>query len=942
MKLHCQVNGEEIAADVEERVLLSDFLRHQLRLTGTNVGCEMGVCGACTVIVAGEAVRSCLMFAVQAEGLDIRTVEDLADGDTLSPLQLAFQRHHALQCGYCTPGILMTLQALAERGALPATEAEARDALSGSICRCTGYQNIIDAALAMTRQRDGSKKPHFQITKEAAQFSRREDATLLRGRARFVDNIHLDRMVHGAFVRSNHAHAEIRAIDPSRALAAGALAVISADDLPFNDEAWVVRYWNPCIRNGLPKFLATDRVRFVGEPIAFVVAKDRYHAEDFAHLVEINYQPLPAIADIVAAGTDTAEPLHPQWTGNVAAEFEHHHGNAERALAASAHRVRRRFNFARQAPIPLETRGVVADFDAERNCLTAWLSTQPHYNVRQNLAKFLGLSEQNVRVIAEDVGGGFGSKSRPYPEEMIAAHASRILRRPVKWIEDRFENLQATTHSRAMEVDLEIACDAEGHLTALQAEISVDIGAYVFTSGIATAQVAAAHIANAYRFPHIAVIVRCIGTNKTPIGTYRGAGQPEVAFPMECLLDVLAKEIGLQAAELRARNIVRPADMPYRVGTTLLGADMIYENSDFPRAFETALEASGFTEKVEITPEGQRIAYGIGCGVETGGLVNFESAHIRVDPDGTVAVASGMSSQGQGQRTTYAQVCADTLGVPSASVSVQLGDTGLIHFGRGAFAARGAVMGASAVFGAAQRLRDKALGHAALLLQCAVADLTIVEGKIVYIDGRQSDLSIGQIARELLPGGALFAGEPALDASYVYEAKHPLTSGFSAHIAKVRLDPSTGFFSVDAYYVTHDAGRALNQTIVDGQVVGAVADGIGGAMLSEFIYDAEAQPLTSTLADYLVASACEIPRITVVHLNSPSSTNPLGVRGVGEGGIIPVAAALTNALARAIDPDRVGHEHVLFSLPLKPERVLAACEVAAKNALAAAQIARAK
>jgi carbon-monoxide dehydrogenase large subunit len=549
--------------------------------------------------------------------------------------------------------------------------------------------------------------------------------------------------------------------------------------------------------------------------------------------------------------------------------------------------------------------------------------------VRQNLSSLLGLSEQHVRVIAEDVGGGFGSKSRPYAEEIIVAHASRILRRPVKWIEDRFENFHATTHSRAMDVDLEIGCDMEGRFTALKADILVDIGAYVFTSGIATAEVAAAHIASAYRFPNIAVAVRCIGSNKTPIGTYRGAGQPEVAFPMECLLDVLAKEIGVGTAELRARNLVRPQDMPYRVGTALFGNGLVYENADFPRALATAIEVSGYTEQVEIASNGDRIAYGIGCGVETGGLVNFESARIRVDPDGTVAVTSGMSSQGQGQSTSYAQVCADALGVPFDCVSVRLGDTHLIPFGRGAFAARGAVIGANAVLGAAQRLRSKVIGHAATLLQCAASELDIRNGEIRYIDGRSTDLTIGHIAREVAPGGALFEGEAALEAGLVYEAKQPLTSGFSVHVAKIRLDPCTGFFRIDDYLATHDAGRALNRMIVDGQVVGAVADGIGGAIFSEMIYDADGQPLTGSLADYLVATASEVPRIRVVHVDSPSSTNPLGVRAVGEGGIIPVAAALTNALARAIDPGRTGHEVALFSLPLKPERVFAACQLAA-------------
>ncbi len=767
---------------------------------------------------------------------------------------------------------------------------------------------------------------------EARPPLRKEDGRLLRGAARFVDDVHLDRMAHGAFVRSPMPHADIVAIDPSRALAGGALAVLTACDLPFNDQPWIVRYWHPSIRNGLPKFLATDRVRFVGEPIALVVAEDRYRAEDLAELVAVEYRSLPVIATIDHATAKDAATLHAEWTGNIAAAFEHHHGNAARALADCAHRARRRFNFVRQAPIPLETRGVVADFDAERPFLSARLSTQPHYNVRQNLASLLGLSEDQVRVSAEDVGGGFGSKSRPYAEEIIVAHASRFLGRPVKWIEDRFENLQATTHSRAMDVDLEIGCDADGRLAALKAEILVDIGAYVFTSGIATAQVAAAHVANGYRFPNISIIVRCIGTNKTPIGTYRGAGQPEVTFPTECLLDVLAKEIGWNAADFRAHNLVRPADMPYRVGTTLLGNDMVLENADFPHALATAIETSGYSEQVEVAANGDRIAYGIGCGVETGGLVNLESAQVRINPDGTVAIKSGMSSQGQGQFTTYAQVCADTLGVALENISVLLGDTGLMPFGRGAFAARGAVIGANAVFSATQTLRAKALERAATLLQCRASELDIENSAIRRRDGGATDLTIAQIAQAVQPGGALFDGDAALEVSTVYEAKQVLTSGFSVHVAKVRLDPHTGLFRIDDYVVIHDAGRALNRMIVDGQIIGGVADGIGGAMLSEMVYDEDGQPLTGSLADYLVATATEIPRIRVVHLDSPSSTNALGVRPVGEGGIIPVAAALTNALARAIEPSSTGHELPLFTLPLKPERIYAACQLAAENA----------
>jgi CO/xanthine dehydrogenase Mo-binding subunit len=368
--------------------------------------------------------------------------------------------------------------------------------------------------------------------------------------------------------------------------------------------------------------------------------------------------------------------------------------------------------------------------------------------------------------------------------------------------------------------------------------------------------------------------------------------------------------------------------LPYAIGTTLFGNPLTFENADCPGMLERAIAQSGYDEKARAEPNGDRVAYGLAFGFETAGLVNYESAQVRVDPDGTVTVVSGMSSQGQGQTTTYAQVCAETLGVPFERVSVRLGDTQLMPFGRGAFAARGAVMGANAVFGAAQRLRSRILAHAGTLLQCADAALTIEQGAIKYRDGRGTDLTVGDIARAVAPGGALFDGEPALQAAHVYEARNALTSGVSVHVAKVRLDPRTGFFRVLDYLVVHDAGRALNRMIVDGQVVGGVADGIGGAMFSEIVYDTEGQLLTGSLADYLVATAPEVPRIRVLHADSPSNTNPLGVRGVGESGIIPVAAALTNALARAIDPMRTGHETALFSIPLKPERIFRACQAA--------------
>lgn len=758
---------------------------------------------------------------------------------------------------------------------------------------------------------------------------RKEDARLLRGRGRFVDNIHLDRMVHGAFIRSQMAHAKIVGIDASAALAAGALAVITAADLPFADKPWVTRYWHDAIRNGLPGFLARDRVRYVGEPIAFIVAADRYVAEDLAALVEIDLEPLTAFGSTAAALAAGASRLHPDWVDNIAAAFSHVHGHADDAMANATHRVSRRFSFARQTPLALEGRGIVAEYDRERNGLTVWMSTQAHYNVRQNLASILDVPEYQVRVIAEDVGGGFGAKSRCYPEEIIVAHAARLLQRPVKWIEDRFENLQATTHSRAIDVDIELGCDAVGRFVALRADVVTDVGAYIHNSGIMTSEIVPAHITNGYKIANVKVDVRCVGTNKTPIATYRGAGQPEAAFPIECLVDVLAKELGISALSLRERNLIEPSDLPFLSGGILATIPMRFESGDFPALVAKAVEDSGYDEAVNVTADGCREAWGMACGIEASGLVNFESALIRIDITGNVIVFSGMTTQGQGQLTTYAQVCAEALGVDFERIQVRMGDTQLVAFGRGAFASRGAVFGASAVHQAALALRSKTLGYAATLLQCNVTELAIVEGVVRRANGEDTGLDFGTIARSVMPGGVLFEGEGALEAQHIFKADQPLTYGMSVHMAHVRLDPRTGFFSVRDYLVAHDAGRSLNPMIVEGQVVGGAVDGIGGALFSELIYDEEGQLLTGSLADYLVATAPEVPRVRLAHMETRPGTNPLGVRGVGEAGVIPAAPAIANALARAIDHRHSGHESPLFTLPLKQERVYQAVLAAA-------------
>jgi carbon-monoxide dehydrogenase large subunit len=753
---------------------------------------------------------------------------------------------------------------------------------------------------------------------------RKEDRRLLTGRACFVDDIHLERMLSGVFIRSPHPHAEIVRIDARRAIAAGAALVLTADDLPFLDRPYIVRYWHACIRNGMPKFLAKDRVRYVGEAVAFLVADDRYVAEDLAALVEVEYRPLPAVVTIDAARSPQAPRLHPDWIGNIAATFSHSQGDVISALANSPRRLKRTFRFGRQVPLPLETRGCVADFDEQGPGLTAWLSTQAHYNVRQNLSSILDIPEYNVRVVAQDVGGGFGAKSRTFAEEIVTCHASRLLRRPVKWIEDRFEHLQATTHSRAMEVTLDIGYDESGKLAAIKGELVLDLGAYVFTSGIVTAEVAGGAMTGGYKFSHVAFDVFCVGTNKTPIATYRGAGQPEATFPLECMLDLIARDVGISSAEIRLRNLVTPDDLPYIVGTPKGWATTTFYSGDFPTAFRQALANSGYCETVETLPSGERVAWGLSCQIEGSGFVNYESAQVLVDVSGKVLVRSGMTSQGQGQITTYADVCAEILGVNSADVTVKLGDTDLIEFGRGAFATRGAVVGANAVAGAADLVRDKILKLAGTLLQSEAKDLSISGGRILRLGGEETGLGIGDVARAVAPGAQLYTGETALEAKFIFDIKGKLTAAFGVQIVKLAVNTRTGAYRLLDLYALHDAGRVLSPKLLEGQIVGGIADGVGCATLSEMIYGDDGQLLTGSLADYLVVTALDVPRIRLDHFTTIPLTNPLGVRGVGEGGVVATGPAIVNALARIVTAGKTGTVDPLFSLPVRPEALLRA------------------
>jgi carbon-monoxide dehydrogenase large subunit len=751
---------------------------------------------------------------------------------------------------------------------------------------------------------------------------RREDPPLLTGRGLFVADVARRGTLEACFVRSPHAHATIRAVDPGPAVAEGALLVLTAAELPFGDRALLPRRWHPAIRGGTPPPLARERVRYVGEPLALVVAADGYRARDLAERVRVVYAGAPAVVTPEAAREPGAPRIHETWAGNVAARLEQRVGDAAAALLAAPRRLRHRFRFPRQLPVPLEPRGCLAEPGTPAGGLTLWDSTQVTYHTRANLAALLDLPEALVRVVAPDVGGGFGAKSRTYWEEILVAHAAMRLGRPVRWIEGRLEHLTATTHSRDATVDLEVGYDRDGRLRAARCRAVVDVGAYVHGNGVITAEVLAAQLPGAYRLPDYDAEVLCVGTHKTPLATYRGTGQPEATLAMERMLDLIAKDLGLDPVGVRMRNLLHPAELPYRPGTVLAGAPVVLESGDFPAVLARAVELARERPPVALGPD-EALGVGWALGLEVTGLGGPESARVRVGGDGRVEVSSGLTTQGQGQATTLARVCGEVLGVEPDAVAVRLGDTALLPTGKGSFASRGAVVGASAVAEAAARVRQRAVAEAARLLEASPGDLMSQGGRIHPRGSPARGVTLGEVVQGLGAAGV------ALEAEVLFApAALGGTYALSAHVATVAVDRLTGACRVLDYAVVHDVGRRLHEAIVDGQVHGGVVEGLAGALLAEMVYDAEGQPLTGSLMDYPLASAALGPPIRIAHLEIRPATNPCGVRGVGEGGTIPVAAAVANAVSRALGEHLHGGEALLCTLPLTPERILRALAAA--------------
>jgi carbon-monoxide dehydrogenase large subunit len=762
---------------------------------------------------------------------------------------------------------------------------------------------------------------------------RREDPRFLAGGAGYLDDLRVAGCLHVAILRSPHAHARIVRIRPERARAHPAVVAC----LTHEDLAGALR---PLPIAGVPPpalqervgfrlktapqlALAAGKVRYVGEPVAVVVATDRYAAEDALELVEIEYDLLPAVTNVEQGLAPGAPLIHDAWGDNVSVAFEARVGDPDRLLAGAPVRAAARIRVPRYAGIPIEPRGVLAEPSPAGDGLTVWASTQVPHWLQRTLVETLGLPARRLRVVAPDVGGGFGTKCSIYPEDVLIPVVSLRLGRPVKWIETRKEHLQSSAHSREQLHEAELGATRDGTLLAFRDRFLLDQGAYN-PWGIVQPYNTVGHMLGPYRIPNAAFEVRSIVTSKAPHAPYRGAGRPEAVFVMDRMLDLLARELGLDPAELRRRNLVRPDEMPYDVGLLYRdGNPLVYDGGDFPDALEQALRAAGYqatrAEQGHLRARGVYRGIGISTYVEGTGIGPYEGATVSLDASGKVVVATGACSQGQGHETVYAQIAADALGADLEDITVVGGDTDAIPFGVGTFASRSTVLAGNAVHASAGEVRRRLVRAAARLLEAAEADLT-VEGSRIFVRGSPGRaVPFARIVQACLP---TFESPAAVEPDFAvttYQGVPTVTYASAVHVAVVDVDPETGLVRLLRYVVAHDCGRVINPMLVDGQIHGGVAQGVGGGLAEEIVYDAGGQLLTGSLMDYALPRADELPFVETVHLEHPSPRNALEVKGVGEGGAISPPAALANAIEDALAPFGVR----ITEGPVTPARLVA-------------------
>jgi aerobic carbon-monoxide dehydrogenase large subunit len=767
-----------------------------------------------------------------------------------------------------------------------------------------------------------------------ARVTRLEDPALLAGRGRFVDDVKVPGVLHACFVRSPHAHALLRGIDikPTMGIP-GVHTVVTADDLPepMRSEPMPMLLPNPAITAARTQtVLARDEVNYVGQPVAVVIADTRYIAEDAATGLIVNYDLLNAVADCRDAIKDGAARSHSDLDSNIVARFPLAYGDIDTAFANAAHVFDETIWQHRGGGMALETRAVLSSLDPVSDVLTVWSSTQTPHIGRRMLADLLEREIESLRVIAPDVGGGFGPKAIFYPEEAVIPAVALKLGRPVKWIEDRRENFLCATQERDQYWSMAIAVDTDAKILGVRGCLLHDTGAFV-PWGIIMPYIAAVTVPGPYVIPayHLETIV--VLTNKVPTAPVRGAGRPQAVFAMERLLDRVARELQLDRAEVRRRNFIKPEQMPYEVGLLFRdGKPVVYDSGDYPKGQQTALELAGYESFRErqraALDEGRLIGIGLANYVEGTGLGPFEGVTVRILPSGKVAVATGATNQGQGTRTTLAQIVAEQVGCRIEDIVMTIGDTAAIAHGVGAFASRQAVNAGCSAQIAGQAVRAQLIALAARALGVNKSDIDLNDGQAVTATGNKPTIPFGELARlaQGIPGVSLPTGQGVGLEHTAYYAPSQAAYCSGTHVAEVEVDHMTGGVKILKYTVAHDSGRVINPLIVDGQVQGGVAHGIGNALLEWMQYDENAQPLTITFADYLLPMTTDVPKCAIVHVETVNPFNPLGVKGAGEGGTIPAPAAIIAAIEDALAPFSVHFAET----PLTPERIVAALRAA--------------
>ncbi|MQA73381.1 MAG: molybdopterin-dependent oxidoreductase [Solirubrobacterales bacterium] len=762
-----------------------------------------------------------------------------------------------------------------------------------------------------------------------ARVLRREDSRLLTGAGTYVDDVHPPGLLHVAFVRSTEAHAKLSGVDSSAALAIpGVVTVITAQDLAARVRPLRARNATPGYRECDMPVLASETVRMVGEPIALVVARSRYSAEDGAEAVRVGYRSLPALVTIDQALADGAAAIHAEAPGNLFNRFELTEGDVEESFRRADAVVELELRQQRYGAAALEGRAVIADARRDGR-LTVWISSQTPHLVRTGLATCLDLPETAIRVISPDVGGGFGPKCVVYPEEVALAAASRLVRAPLKWTSDRAEDLLTTVHGREQVHRVRAAATAGGRLLGVAVDIFASNGAYApwpFAAGLDSGQ-AAENICGPYNVPAYRRSVHAVVTNKAPMGPYRGVGRVMACLTMERVMDELAVQLDLDRIEIRRRNVVR--EFPHRNA-----AGLVLESGDYVRSLELLEEATDWARRTAANERaraaGRLRGIGIACAVEHSAYgpqslgsrnmemtLGYDTASLRVEPDGQVRLAVGLHNQGQGHQTTMAQIAADQLGLDCDRVDVVYGDTDVVPYGAGTWASRSTVYCGGATVLAARDVREKTLLLAADMLEASPGDLDLADGVAFVRGSSRGRVSLADVARRanhephLLPAGV----EPGLESTRRYQAPDPGSFSSAMHAAEVEIDGETGEVRVLRYVVVEDCGTVVNPMIVEGQVHGGVAQGIGGAVYEHLAYDDSGQLLTTSLIDYLLPGATETPPIEVLHLESPSPNTIGGWKGMGEGGSINAPAAVVSAVNDALRRLGIAVDHT----PLTPD-----------------------